>query len=136
MLGSNETNAIITVKNFKQRQHPFWQIGASCFFFVLSINKYINFLEDNQMNIPTKFDSNWPSGFREDDWNTKVYERSGRRRKPSDDDITSPFGTGDLKNYFCFSLNTVVRKPWHMRWASGCEPTSALLILWPKVNNR
>ena len=29
--------------------------------------KNINFVGDHLMNIPTKYESNWPSGFREED---------------------------------------------------------------------
>ena len=31
------------------------------------------------MNIPTKFGSNWPSGFREEDTNVKYYGQQRRR---------------------------------------------------------
>jgi len=37
------------------------------FLLCISDQQKNNFLEDHPMNIPTKFGSNWPSGFREDD---------------------------------------------------------------------
>jgi CDP-diglyceride synthetase len=40
---------------------------ASCFFVYLWSTNIINFVGDHQMNIPTKFGSNCPSGFREED---------------------------------------------------------------------
>ena len=40
---------MLIVKNFKYKK------------------KTINILEDHPINIPTKFGSNWPSGFREED---------------------------------------------------------------------
>ena len=44
--------------------------------------KHINIVGDHLMNISTKIDSNWPSGFREEDKNVKVYgRRRGRERK-------------------------------------------------------
>ena len=45
-----------------------WTSLASCCFCILLINnKPINFVGDHPMNIPSKFGSNWPSGFREKD---------------------------------------------------------------------
>ena len=41
--------------------------------------KNINFLGDYPLAIPTKFGSNWPSGFREEDKNVKAYGRQRRR---------------------------------------------------------
>ena len=44
--------------------------------------KHINLIGDHPMNISTKIDSNWPSGFREEDKNVKAYgRRRGRERK-------------------------------------------------------
>ena len=41
------------------------------------------------MNIPTKFGSNWPSGFREEDTNVKCYGQ----QTPSDSNIShDPLG--------------------------------------------
>ena len=36
------------------------------------------------MNIHTKFSANWPSRFREEDLNVKVYGQSPRRRLDND----------------------------------------------------
>ena len=49
--------------------------------------KRINFVGDHPLNILTKFGSNWPSGFREEDWNVKVYGR--RPGWTQNDDNTS-----------------------------------------------
>jgi hypothetical protein len=49
--------------------------------------KAIHFLEDHQMNIPTKFGSNLPSGFREEDQKqitTRVVGHNFERNSPKD----------------------------------------------------
>ena len=52
------------------------------------------FLRDNPLNIPTEFDSNWSSGFREVDKNVKVY---GQRRQVTTIPLMTAFGSGGLK---------------------------------------
>ena len=49
---------------YKNRKHPFCHLGDSCCSGGFSIGKNKKFVEDHPMNIPTKFGSYWPSGFR------------------------------------------------------------------------
>lgn len=44
-----------------------------------SPKKYVTFVEDHLMNIPTKLVSNWPSGFREKDKNVQVRDYDGHK---------------------------------------------------------
>ena len=43
--------------------------------------KNINFVEDHPRNIPAKFGSNWPSGFRKEAWNVKSLQTTDNRRQ-------------------------------------------------------
>ena len=52
----------------KTTEHPFDTFGPLVSYCVILLNKKnTNFVGTHLMNIPTKFGSNWPSGFREED---------------------------------------------------------------------
>ena len=54
--------------NFSQSEHI---IGPGSHVGYPTWTKNSNFVEDHPRNIPAKFGSNWPSGFREEAWNVK-----------------------------------------------------------------
>ena len=49
-----------------------------------------NFVENHARNIPTKFGSNCPSGFREEAWNVKSLQTTDERRRIPSDGNSSP----------------------------------------------
>jgi hypothetical protein len=51
--------------NFSQSGHIIYHVEYP------TGTKNRNFVEDHPRNIPTKFGSNWPSGFGEEAWNVK-----------------------------------------------------------------
>ena len=61
------------------REEAFWNIfsqsehiiGPGSHVKYLTGTKNKKFVEDHPRNIPAKFGSNWPSGFREEAWNVK-----------------------------------------------------------------
>ena len=61
-------------------EYPIRLIWPSCFCGRFQIQKkYVTFVEDHLMNIPTKLVSNWPSGFREKDKNVQVCDYDGHK---------------------------------------------------------
>jgi hypothetical protein len=49
--------------------------GPPVSFVYLGSTKKQKLFGDHPMKIPTKLDSNWPSGLREEDYNVKAYRR-------------------------------------------------------------
>jgi hypothetical protein len=68
--------------NFSQSEHI---IGPGSHIGYPTGTKNSNFVEDHPRNIPAKFGSNRPSGFREEPWNVKSLQTTDNRRQTTDD---------------------------------------------------
>jgi hypothetical protein len=64
--------------NFSQSEHI---IGPDNHVEYPTGTKNRNFVEDHPRNIPTKFGSNWPSGFEEEAWNVKSLQTTDNGRQ-------------------------------------------------------
>jgi hypothetical protein len=68
-------------------------VWSSCFFCELQIKKNISFVEDHLLNIPTKFSSNWSSGFGEARY-------QGAKKKPTPNILNFYLKSEFFKDFF------------------------------------
>jgi hypothetical protein len=88
---------------YRNRNPNCCPVGASCFCDGFMIRqKYIHFVEDYLLNIPTTFCSNWPSGSREEGRYIQVC-RLWRRTQSDDNTLTLLSGSSSKKTniFYC-----------------------------------
>lgn len=92
---------------YRNRNPNCCPVGASCFCDGFMIRqKYIHFVEDYLLNIPTTFCSNWSSGSREEGRYIQVY-RLWRRTQSDDNTPTLLSGSSSKKTTF-FTVDSLM----------------------------